>query len=140
MRRPFLERLWAKVEVGDAFECWPWVGGKTGVGTPACRFNGVSGCPARQYIYKHKRGKIPEGHRIYMRCASKLCMNPHHMIAAHPNRGSHNGRAVLTEDDVREVRMRHGEGETIASLAKEYGVWRNAMSRAIRGKKAWSHV
>lgn len=54
-------------------------------------------------------------------------------------RGSRNSKAKLTEASVAEVRARHRSGETIRSMAVEYGVSRVALRNAISGK-TWAHV
>lgn len=55
------------------------------------------------------------------------------------NRGERNGQAVLTAAIVRECRRRYAQGETGASLARQFGVSQQTMSAAISGKY-WRHV
>lgn len=54
-------------------------------------------------------------------------------------RGSQNGRAKLTEDDVREVRRLRAEGWSGPALARKFSVTRNAIYRALAGD-TWNHV
>lgn len=54
-------------------------------------------------------------------------------------RGSEIWLAKLTEDIVRECRIRNAAGESSNSLAREFGVASDTMSRAIRGR-TWAHV
>lgn len=54
--------------------------------------------------------------------------------------GSLNGHAILTEDAVRECRVRRATtGITYAALAAEFGMGRHGISLAVRGKR-WGHV
>lgn len=54
--------------------------------------------------------------------------------------GSRNGRAVLSETDVRAIRLRlTGRYGEIAALAREYGVSHSAMLSICRGRH-WLHV
>jgi hypothetical protein len=53
--------------------------------------------------------------------------------------GETNGRAKLTEDDVREIRRRHAAGERKAALAREYRVTHRTIHLAIIGE-TWRHV
>ena len=54
-------------------------------------------------------------------------------------RGAKNGRAIVNEDDVREMRKLHKEGKTIKELAITYGLSRNATS-CIVNYKTWTHI
>lgn len=56
-----------------------------------------------------------------------------------PNRGEINGRAVLTEALVRELRKRVAAGETRAVLAAEYGVTKQTI-RDVSERRSWKHV
>ena len=54
-------------------------------------------------------------------------------------RGRRHPNAVLTEEDVRVIRRRLAEGETMASLGREYGVDLTSI-RNIRDRKTWAWV
>ena len=54
-------------------------------------------------------------------------------------RGAKNGRAIVNEDDVREMRKLHKEGKTIKELAITYGLSRTATS-SIVNYKTWTHI
>jgi DNA invertase Pin-like site-specific DNA recombinase len=58
----------------------------------------------------------------------------------HPSRGSTNGQAKLTEDDVREIRRLYATGNfTQRELALEFGIARSAIGKIVR-RQAWKHV
>jgi hypothetical protein len=54
-------------------------------------------------------------------------------------RGSANALSVLTEQIVRECRARRASGESVTTLAIEYGVSKPTMHKALVGK-TWQHV
>lgn len=54
-------------------------------------------------------------------------------------RGARNGRAVVTEDDVRVIRQRSNAGECQADLAREYGVTPPAIAGIVK-RRTWKHV
>jgi HNH endonuclease/NUMOD4 motif len=54
-------------------------------------------------------------------------------------RGSRNGKARLTEDLVREARLRYAAGEMQRDIASEFGVSQTAICLAISGRN-WRHV
>ena len=53
--------------------------------------------------------------------------------------GEANGRAKLTEDDVREIRRRHAAGASLASLSREYRVSHRTIRLVVIGE-TWRHV
>lgn len=53
--------------------------------------------------------------------------------------GETNGRAKLTEDDVREIRRRRAAGETLTALAREYRVTHRTIRLAALGE-TWRHI
>ena len=65
-----------------------------------------------------------------------------HGSALHPEkvpRGSASGMSKLTEDTVREARVRHLNGEATANIARDLGVSRGTVWRVLSGK-GWKHV
>ena len=54
-------------------------------------------------------------------------------------RGSKSGKAKLNEDSVLAIRERHAQGETLKSLAVEFGVEASTVGCICRGK-TWTHV
>lgn len=87
-------------------------------------------------------------------CDFRRCCNPAHILDGtvadnnwdKVNRGRHNSPngerasfAKLTEDQVREVRMRFSRGEMRSDLAREYGITHRAVSM-ICNRESWKHV
>jgi hypothetical protein len=85
-------------------------------------------------------------------CDNPPCWNQTHLVAGtkadnsrdmrergRSSPGTGRPQAELTEEIVREARLRYEAGAKILALANEFGVTRMVMSRAIR-KKTWRHV
>jgi len=53
--------------------------------------------------------------------------------------GERNPIAKLTETTVRECRRRYAEGERAVDLAREFGVHKTTLHRALNGTR-WGHV
>jgi hypothetical protein len=65
-----------------------------------------------------------------------------HHAHLHPEkmrRGSTHGQAKLTEADVTEMRRRYVNGETVASISKDYPVWYMQVKNAVK-RITWRHV
>lgn len=92
-------RFWAKVNIGEAHECWLWTGGKSG-GYGRFRSDGAV-VYAHRMAYELVKGEIPEGLSILHSCDEPACCNPMHLRA---------GDAVDNARD-REVRGRGWQGK-----------------------------
>lgn len=53
--------------------------------------------------------------------------------------GSAHGRHKLNEQQVRRIRERHENGDTVYRLSKEYGVTKRAVTMIVR-RETWRHV
>jgi DNA-binding XRE family transcriptional regulator len=109
----------------------------------------------RQMLMAHRvswqlhHGDIPEGLYVCHSCDNPPCVNPRHLYLAdvrvntadattrgRMRRGESHPNSKLTEERVREIRLRYRAGVvTQAELAEEYGVKRNTISRIVSGKR-----
>lgn len=105
--------------------------------------------PAHRYLFEQVYGPIPEGMIIRHSCDNPLCINPAHLLlGTHAdnvqdrvdrNRSAHgeeNGRAKLTEKQVRRVK---NSALPNAVLARRYGVDRRVIYQIKKGL-TWTHV
>lgn len=154
---PVIERILAKTKKTET--CWLWQGtafskaghGRLYVGsrTDGTRRNAL----VHREAWKCFRGQIPGGLQVLHRCDVPNCVNPEHLFlgTATENmrdrdqkqrqaRGSRQGLAKLTEQDVLAIREAHGKKRSdLSSLAKEYGVTYNNV-RAVVLRQTWRHL
>jgi hypothetical protein len=157
-------RFWKNVEKGEG--CWLWKG-LLSAGYGQLRV-GEKQIGAHRYSWELHNGPIPEGLFICHRCDNRRCVRPDHLFLGtcrdnlldalakgriaigersvsytRPEtrrRGSQNGLAKLTEEQVGEIRRRYAAGGvTQLSLAQQFGVDRTLISLIVR-RKGWKHV
>lgn len=147
------QRFWQKIERHGPEECWPWTGST---------MNGGHG----EFFVSPDRGRIPAhvfalelagksataGQEGCHHCDNPPCCNPAHLYfgtrqqniddmwaRGRGRRGSRHPFARLTEDKVKDLRVRFAEGESNTVLAQEYGICSGMVSNIVNGK-AWKHV
>lgn len=88
MRTPteqeWYRNFWARVEVRDAHECWPWKGYRLPDGYGRVDLIRERGGPRRVQVahvlvYNQTRGPVPAGWVVHHRCENKWCVNPSHL-------------------------------------------------------------
>lgn len=152
---PLTDRFWAKVDKRGADECWLWLWFRNRKGYGRVRSGGKS----RAMLLVHRvswevaNGPIPDGICVCHRCDVPACVNPAHLFLGtqadnvadmlakgrggyKAPRGERNGRAKLTDAQVREIRA--SEGSQMA-IAARFGIGEATVSK-IRNGKRWSHV
>jgi hypothetical protein len=159
------ERFWSKVQRGGVDECWPWTKECNSAGYGRFRLGRVAGqsrsVQAHRFAAETATGeRIGPGLLILHSCDNPPCCNPAHLRpgTAKDNaadaiargrlrplpyekqqRGSERPAAVLTEEDIPEIRMRLRRGDKQRDIAAAYGVTQNAI-KVINLRKGWSHV
>jgi hypothetical protein len=157
---PLRVRLFSRVAVRGADECWPWLGPVDAKGYGRISLGGArspgrpSGDRVHRVSYVLANGPIAPGVLVCHRCDNPPCVNPDHLFlgtAADNNadrdgkgrhvalHGSRHGSAKLTEDAVREMRRLHSAGVSCQALAARFGVDRTNVWLIVR-HKAWRHV
>lgn len=113
-----IDRFWNNVEVGEPDECWPWKRSKhtSGYGQVGVRINGQDRVLKTHKVAweLHNGQMIPPNIRAMHSCDNHLCCNPRHVIVAPMDIpdlprglcGENNGRAKLTERQVRLIKYR----------------------------------
>ncbi len=129
---------WTKVTRSDA--CWLWNG-------PALLDDGRT---PREAAWDETYGPRPPKTAVAPRTrfCLRACVRPDHLclVPAGPRGrragrsfGARNGRARLTEADVRAIRHRAAMGETQTALAREFGVSQGQVSKLVR-RRGWEQV
>lgn len=143
----FMAFGWDVTESG----CWEWRGSRArrrgGYGQLNDRGKMLK---THRLAYEHFKGKIPDGMVVRHTCDNPPCCNPDHLLvgtlrdnsqdsvrrgrASHQvMTGEHCPAALLTWDQVTEIRASHEAG---VALAEKYGVTPSTIS-SIRVGKSW---
>jgi len=144
-----MERFWVKVAKGDG--CWLWQAAKGRRGYGVFQLDGRAR-KAHQVAYELSVGPIPSGKILLHVCDEPSCVRPSHLrpgtqkenvadmdakgrrrLQDYRNRRSYSGpanpNAKLTAEQVSEIRRRLGEGESLASLGRAFGVTPECVGR-----------
>lgn len=155
------DRFWAQVDRLNPDACWLWLGPRLPKGYGTFFLRKVRGRSlmvyAHRYSYELHYRKISAGEFVCHHCDNPSCVNPRHLFAGSPldnvrdciskGRDSHHNPAKgirqhlakLTDDKVREVRLKHAAGASIRELAGEYGLAKSSMSSVVK-RQTWKHV
>lgn len=145
--------FWRRVRKGAVEDCWPWAAAVDSRGYGHLRWDGRV-WRAHRLAYVLATGPIAKRHGhhgdvVMHRCDNRLCCNPAHLaIGSHAENmadmarkgraakapGEENGRAILTEDQVRAIRA---DPRGTRTICKDYPVSRSAVQR-IKTGKAWA--
>lgn len=151
------ERFWSKVNKTDS--CWLWIASKNPSGYGLFNMDGRSKLAHRVSL---KLSGIEFDDSLYAlhHCDTPACVNPSHIflgtqamnmedmnkkgrgsIKGFKNGcGSKHGNALLTEDQVLEIRRKYQPKKyTLKMLANEYGIAITNVS-AIVNRKSWTHI
>lgn len=104
---------------------------------------------AHRLSYSLNNGPIPDGYVVRHKCDNPSCINPEHLEVGtqadniadkvsrgRQARGSGVGRAILTEESVREIRS---SPLKVSELSTLYGVSVVSIRNILR-RKTWQHV
>lgn len=140
--------------------CWDWKGEKSPAGYGMFELREILGSrrrySAHRFSYELHYGNIPNGAVICHSCDNPKCCNPVHLFAGTQQdnivdasrkgrlaTGDRSPTAKLTDEIVRRIRVEYspqrGSGCGQRSLAKKYGVSRNAIRDLLYGN-TWRHV
>ena len=109
---------------------------------------------AHRFSYIVHHGAIPYNMIICHKCDNPPCVNPDHLfLGTHKEnmqdminkkrqnivRGERQGKSILNENKVIEIRKLLSAGETCTVIAKKFNVGRGAI-RGIETNATWKHV
>ena len=153
------ERFWQKVRDGaapahcpDLGPCLEWTGARTSAGYGNFYAGKDQWTLAHRFAWEMEFGPVTPGMFALHRCDNRLCIRTAHLFLGDQQdnlddakrkgrqcRGSRNGSAKLTEDDVRSIRARAASGETRTAIANAFGITYFSV-RLIVQRKRWSYL
>ena len=141
------ERL-AELSVAEESGCIRFTGHLDGEGYGRIMVSRVK-YMAHRLSYYLNNGPIPDGYVVRHKCDNPSCINPEHLEVGtqadniadkvsrgRQARGSGAGRAILTEESVREIRS---SPLKVSELSALYGVSVVSIRNILR-RKTWQHV
>jgi hypothetical protein len=162
--RSLASRFWEKVDVHGPIPtacpehgpCWIWLAGvdSSGYGQIDCGDGRLVKAARASLMLQGEQ--FAAGECALHHCDVRRCCNPGHLYKGTkldngrdkarrgrarsiPQYGESNPMAVLTEENVLEVRVRYALGETLRAVAVTFGVSESLVSM-ICSRKLWRHV
>lgn len=133
--------------------CWIWIGAKRD-GYGRLTWAGKRFQSAHRLAWEAVHGPIPAGLLVCHTCDVRACVRPEHLFLGtpgdnardrerkgrgHDRRGSRNGNARLSVQDVRSIRVALDLGVSQGALARRHAV-KQATIWEIAHKKTWVGV
>lgn len=154
MDQKWIERFHKKHRLNPDSGCWEWTASLIGRGYGQFK---CAEDPKQQYAHRFSylihKGPVPVGKCVLHRCDNPRCVNPEHLfLGTHEDNsqdmkskgrhlyGEKNDQAILTESDVRSIRMLCIARDLSQSrIGEMFGISQIEVSR-IHRRERWSHV
>lgn len=151
---PFSKRFLSKVDIRAPHECWPWTANRHRKGYGLFKLERRN-WKAHRVSWEMYEGQIPPGICVLHHCDNPPCVNPAHLfLGTHklnaedrdakgrnrPCPGEKNGQAVLTADQVREIRTVYAaRSKTQVALGRQFGLRQGSISNIVH-RRSWAHL
>lgn len=147
---PVIERFLSYVRL-DESGCWLWIGGVSHNGYGRFKLD-YQNIRAHRFSYAYFISDVP-GHMVVRhKCNVPACVNPFHLLLGthldnikdrqdqdRQAKGSSNGSAVLTEEQVMKIKTLLSMGASVTDTAELFGVGTSTIS-GIKNGISWRHV
>lgn len=124
-------KFWNQIKKGGPNECWPWSGSKGANGYGRFGFKSLMkkdqrGTHCIAWVL-HNHQLIKNNMQILHTCDNQLCCNPKHLYMGTPldnmkdrdKRGRGNKSRKFSDQEIIDMRERHSDGESIASIRRD---------------------
>ncbi len=138
--------FWAKVDKSGI--CWEWTAAKSPVGYGLYGSGAFGERLAHRESWRICHGNLPDGMHVLHRCDNPSCVNPNHLfLGKHADNmldmkkksrrknicaGEKNGRAKLNYEKAQEIRKVYSQGRSQQSIADQYGISQQQISKVVR--------
>lgn len=149
------DRFWNKVKKGpEPSSCHLWNGAKDSSGYGIVTIDGKNHA-AHRLSYEWANGrKIPKGYVLLHNCDTANCVNDKHLSLGTQDenvkdrvsknrsaRGKNNGRARLSDKNIKKIKKLRAKGWTEKAIAMLFGVGRSTISNILHGRTwGWSET
>lgn len=122
-------------DCGYATPCWVWTGNRDVNG-----YARLAGKLVHPVKWAEVNGAVPLGYELDHLCRNPPCVNPAHLEAVtHAENVRRGSCAILTVDQVREIRATRGRRGVCGELAERFGVPLHTIYKARSGAR-WKDI
>lgn len=161
--KPVLEPIEAKMDrlIEKTDKCWLWKGRLNSTGYGGITYNNTKWLAHRLAWVLANGIAIEKGVVVRHKCDNPRCVNPEHLCLGEQldnvqdmvsrkrqnffgrrtqrQIGERNPTAKLTKTQVIEIRSRRKQGETLSSLAVEFGISKSYVGN-LAARRKWQHL
>lgn len=160
-------RFWAKVDKSDADGCWTWTAARDRDGYGHFKFERRMWRAPRWIFNQTQDEPLADDELVRHTCDNPPCVRPEHLVRGDAvlnsrdlverdrsakgdkhgshlkpetrRRGTNNGSARLTDEQVIDIRRQYADGATQLALAALFKVSQPLISQIVR-RKVWTHL
>lgn len=138
-------------KVDRSGNCWIWTAYKNPMGYGTFGYMRTMKL-AHRFAYEREYGQVSPNLSVCHHCDNPACVNPLHLFIGTQKdnaldskkkgrtaAGKRNGRAKLTEEQVKRIRAMHKDGTPRIKLASEFGIGAANLSEIIN-RRIWTHI
>lgn len=131
--------------------CWIWRNANKKTGYGILNYHGQA-ISAHRYSYTIFKGPIPKKYEVCHTCDVRNCVNPEHLFLGTKSdnmqdclnkkkfsNGEKHYAAKITEENVKQIRLRRSMGEKIKNIANDFGISISSVCDLDK-RRTWKHV
>jgi hypothetical protein len=146
------QRFWAHVDKGNNDGCWEWTAARDKKGYGVFSIPGRKQVFAHRYSYELAYGSVPPDILVLHHCDNPGCVRPTHLfMGTHADNmtdmvnkgrslfGERHPGAILTEQDVVQIRQLHSTRLPLKTIANQFQVTPATVAGVVY-RKSWRHL